>query len=153
MGSEMCIRDRGGGSVRLVELGGSAGLCSALLGSARLASPRLASARSAVSLDPFDVEGPFTQQDPKESTYQRQFASRANLHDESCSELWFVSVRRFSDTKFAYELPLQFFKTDFTFSPTIRCFKSELRVISGCRSKRPPYPRPEDFSIKWSFFK
>ena len=84
----------------------------------------------------------------KQSSYQRQFASRANLHDESCSELWFVSVRRFSDTKFAYELPLQFFKTDFTFSPTIRCFKSELRVISGCQSTRPPYPRPKDFSIK-----
>ena len=58
----------------------------------------------------------------------RRGGSVANVHDEN--------------------LPFQFFKTDFTFSPTIRCFKSELRVISGCRSERPPYPRPEDFSIK-----
>ena len=82
------------------------------------------------------------------SSYERQWASRANLHDESWSELWFVFARRFSDTQFAYKLPFQISKIILSLSWTIRCFKNELRAISGCRSKRPPYPRPEDCSMK-----
>ena len=93
-------------------------------------------ARLAVSLGVFDVQavgrqhGRFRRVSSvgRRLVRFRRGGSVANVHDEN--------------------LPFQFFKTDFTFSPTIRCFKSELRVISGCRSERPPYPRPEDFSIK-----
>ena len=60
----------------------------------------------------------------KQSSYQRQFASRANMYDESWSEFRFVSVRRFLDIKFAYKLSFQVFKIILSFSPTIRCFKA-----------------------------
>ena len=60
----------------------------------------------------------------KQSSYQRQCASRANLYDKSWSEFRFVSVRRFLDIKFAYKLSFQVFKIILQFSPTIRCFKA-----------------------------
>ena len=60
----------------------------------------------------------------KQSSYQRQCASRANLYDKSWSEFRFVSVRRFLDIKFAYKLSFQVFKIILSFSPTIRCFKA-----------------------------
>ena len=60
----------------------------------------------------------------KQSSYQRQCASRVNLCDKSWSEFRFVSVRRFLDIKFAYKLPFQISKIILSFSPTIRCFKA-----------------------------
>ena len=60
----------------------------------------------------------------KQSSYQRQYASRANLYDKSWSEFRFVSVRRFFDIKFAHKLSFQVFKIILSFSLAIRCFKA-----------------------------
>ena len=49
----------------------------------------------------------------KQSSYQRQCASRANLYDQSWSEFRFVLVRRFLDIKFAYKLSCQVFQNHF----------------------------------------
>ena len=51
----------------------------------------------------------------KQSSYQRQCASRANLYDKSWSEFRFVSVRRFLDIKFAHKLSFQVFKKNCNF--------------------------------------
>ena len=60
----------------------------------------------------------------KQSSYQRQCASRANLYDKSWSEFRFAFVRRFLDINFAHKLPFQTSKIILSFSPTIRCFKA-----------------------------